>query len=199
MNGYLLLGWLFLIVGLACWTNVFYSLYLLLRTKLLVTLTLDQKFINFTVKKKGGYAIWQEGPIFKQAPVTFSRPQIINTDFHQVIPLSNTWVRATKNGFSRASSLVFYCELEQGNYCFEIEPGSSLNPIEDKISQSVLKNLAIKKAPVSQYCFQIRESLTKKQRLMMFICLFAGLFFFIRGLFTIIHLLSGIPMEGSLA
>ena len=199
MNGYLLLGWLFLIIGLACWANVLYSLYLLFRTKLIIELPLNQKFKNFTVRKKGGYAIWQEGPLFKQAPVTFSRPQIINTEQNDIVKLSASKGRATKNGFSRGSSLIFYCELELGHYCFEVEAGSSLHTIEDKISQSVIKQLDIQKAPVSQYCFQIRESLTKKQRIMMVICIFAGLFFFLRGLFTILHLMLGLPMEGSLA
>jgi hypoxanthine-guanine phosphoribosyltransferase len=95
--------------------------------------------------------------------------------------------------------LMFYCELEVGNYRLDVMAGSSLNPIEEHVSQVLIKNLSIKQAPDSQYNVQIRESLTQKQRAIMFICLFAGLFLFIKGLFTVIHLGLGIAMEGSLA
>ncbi|MGE8545302.1 MAG: hypothetical protein ACN6NS_13450 [Acinetobacter johnsonii] len=199
MNGTLILGWIFLILGMCCWANAFYSLFRLFRTKLLLDLPLDQKFKDFNVTKKGGYAIWQEGPLFKCAPMTFVYPQIINTDLQQLVKLSPSIGRASKNGFSRASMLMFYCELEVGNYRLDVMAGSSLNPIEEHVSQSLIKNLSIKQAPDSQYNVQIRESLTQKQRAIMFICLFAGLFLFIKGLFTVIHLGLGIAMEGSLA
>ena len=143
---------------------------------------LDQKFKDFNVTKKGGYAIWQEGPLFKCAPMTFVYPQIINTDLQQLVKLSPSIGRASKNGFSRASMLMFYCELEVGNYRLDVMAGSSLNPIEEHVSQSLIKNLSIKQAPDSQYNVQIRESLTQKQRAIMFICLFAGLFLFIKGI-----------------
>ena len=199
MNGTLILGWIFLILGMCCWANAFYSLFRLFRTRLLLDLPLDQKFKDFNVTKKGGYAIWQEGPLFKCAPMTFVYPQIINTDLQQLVKLSPSIGRASKNGFSRASMLMFYCELEVGNYRLDVMAGSSLNPIEEHVSQSLIKNLSIKQAPDSQYNVQIRESLTQKQRAIMFICLFAGLFLFIKGLFTVIHLGLGIAMEGSLA
>jgi len=199
MNGTLILGWIFLILGMCCWANAFYSLFRLFRTKLLLDLPLDQKFKDFNVTKKGGYAIWQEGPLFKCAPMTFVYPQIINTDLQQLVKLSPSIGRASKNGFSRASMLMFYCELEVGNYRLDVMAGSSLNPIEEHVSQALIKNLSIKQAPDSQYNVQIRESLTQKQRAIMFICLFAGLFLFIKGLFTVIHLGLGIAMEGSLA
>lgn len=199
MNGTLILGWIFLTLGMCCWANAFYSLFRLFRTRLLLDLPLDQKFKDFNVTKKGGYAIWQEGPLFKCAPLTFVYPQIINTDLQQLVKLSPSIGRASKNGFSRASMLMFYCELEVGNYRLDVMAGSSLNPIEEHVSQVLIKNLSIKQAPDSQYNVQIRESLTQKQRAIMFICLFAGLFLFIKGLFTVIHLGLGIAMEGSLA
>ncbi|MFP6842414.1 MAG: hypothetical protein VB979_09565 [Acinetobacter sp.] len=199
MNGTLILGWIFLTLGMCCWANAFYSLFRLFRTRLLLDLPLDQKFKDFNVTKKGGYAIWQEGPLFKCAPMTFVYPQIINTDLQQLVKLSPSIGRASKNGFSRASMLMFYCELEVGNYRLDVMAGSSLNPIEEHVSQVLIKNLSIKQAPDSQYNVQIRESLTQKQRAIMFICLFAGLFLFIKGLFTVIHLGLGIAMEGSLA
>ena len=199
MNGTLILGWIFLTLGMCCWANAFYSLFRLFRTRLLLDLPLDQKFKDFNVTKKGGYAIWQEGPLFKCAPLTFVYPQIINTDLQQLVKLSPSIGRASKNGFSRASMLMFYCELEVGNYRLDVMAGSSLNPIEEHVSQVLIKNLSIKQAPDSQYNVQIRESLTQKQRAIMFICLFAGLFLFIQGLFTVIHLGLGIAMEGSLA
>ena len=199
MNGTLILGWIFLTLGMCCWANAFYSLFRLFRTRLLLDLPLDQKFKDFNVTKKGGYAIWQEGPLFKCAPLTFVYPQIINTDLQQLVKLSPSIGRASKNGFSRASMLMFYCELEVGNYRLDVLAGSSLNPIEEHVSQVLIKNLSIKQAPDSQYNVQIRESLTQKQRAIMFICLFAGLFLFIKGLFTVIHLGLGIAMEGSLA
>jgi len=95
--------------------------------------------------------------------------------------------------------LAFYCELEIGYYCIEVSTGSSFNVVEDKISQSLIHHLPIKRAPDSQYNLQIRESLSKKQRIVMFICIFLGLFFFVRGLFTILHIMLGIPIEGSMA
>lgn len=199
MNGTLILGWIFLTLGMCCWANAFYSLFRLFRTRLLLDLPLDQKFKDFNVTKKGGYAIWQEGPLFKCAPMTFVYPHIINTDLQQLVKLSPSIGRASKNGFSRASMLMFYCELEVGNYRLDVMAGSSLNPIEEHVSQVLIKNLSIKQAPDSQYNVQIRESLTQKQRAIMFICLFAGLFLFIKGLFTVIHLGLGIAMEGSLA
>ena len=199
MNGTLILGWIFLTLGMCCWANAFYSLFRLFRTRLLLDLPLDQKFKDFNVTKKGGYAIWQEGPLFKCAPLTFVYPQIINTDLQQLVKLSPSIGRASKNGFSRASMLMFYCELEVGNYRLDVMAGSSLNPIEEHVSQVLIKNLSIKQAPDSQYNVQIRESLTQKQRAIMFICLFAGLFLFIKGLFTVIHLGLWIAMEGSLA
>ena len=199
MNGTLILGWIFLTLGMCCWANAFYSLFRLFRTRLLLDLPLDQKFKDFNVTKKGGYAIWQEGPLFKCAPMTFVYPQIINTELQQLVKLSPSIGRASKNGFSRASMLMFYCELEVGNYRLDVMAGSSLNPIEEHVSQVLIKNLSIKQAPDSQYNVQIRESLTQKQRAIMFICLFAGLFLFIKGLFTVIHLGLGIAMEGSLA
>ena len=199
MNGTLILGWIFLTLGMCCWANAFYSLFRLFRTRLLLDLPLDQKFKDFNVTKKGGYAIWQEGPLFKCAPLTFVYPQIINTDLQQLVKLSPSIGRASKNGFSRASMLMFYCELEVGNYRLDVMAGSSLNPIEEHVSQVLIKNLSIKQAPDSQYNVQIRESLTQKQRAIMFICLFAGLFLFIKGLFTVIHQGLGIAMEGSLA
>lgn len=199
MNGTLILGWIFLILGICCWANAFYSLFRLFRTRLLLDLPLDQKFKDFNVTKKGGYAIWQEGPLFKCAPMTFVYPQIINTELQQLVKLSPSIGRASKNGFSRASMLMFYCELEVGNYRLDVMAGSSLNPIEEHVSQALIKNLSIKQVPDSQYNVQIRESLTQKQRAIMFICLFAGLFLFIKGLFTVIHLGLGIAMEGSLA
>lgn len=199
MNGTLILGWIFLTLGMCCWANAFYSLFRLFRTRLLLDLPLDQKFKDFNVTKKGGYAIWQEGPLFKCAPMTFVYPQIINTDLQQLVKLSPSIGRASKNGFSRASMLMFYCELEVGNYRLDVMAGSSLNPIEEHVSQVLIKNLSIKQAPDSQYNVQIRESLTQKQRAIMFICLFAGLFLFIKGLFTVIHPGLGIAMEGSLA
>lgn len=60
MNGTLILGWIFLTLGMCCWANAFYSLFRLFRTRLLLDLPLDQKFKDFNVTKKGGYAIWQE-------------------------------------------------------------------------------------------------------------------------------------------
>lgn len=199
MNGTLILGWIFLTLGICCWANAFYSLFRLFRTRLLLDLPLDQKFKDFNVTKKGGYAIWQEGPLFKCVPMTFVYPQIINTKLQQLVKLSPSIGRASKNGFSRTSILMFYCELEVGNYRLDVMAGSSLNPIEEHVSQALIKNLSIKQVPDSQCNVQIRESLTQKQRAIMFICLFAGLFLFIKGLFTVIHLGLGIAMEGSLA
>lgn len=198
MSIFLIFGWLLLIVGLSCWANVFYSLYLLFRTRLLVALPLNEKFKNFTVTKQGGYAIWHEGPIFKQAAVSFSRPQIIKLDNQQIVPLSSSLGRMTKNGWTRASALAFYCELDEGDYCIEAFAGSSLSPIEDKVSQTIINHLPINKAPESQYRFLVQESITTKRRVIMFICIFAGLFCFNIGLFTILEINLGVKMEVTL-
>lgn len=184
---------------MCCWAHAFYSLFRLFRIRLLLDLPLAQKFKDFNVTQKGGYAIWQEGPLFKCAPMAFIRPQIINTDLQQLVKLSPSIGRASKNGFSCASLLMFYCESEVGNYRLEMMASSSLNPIEERVSQALIKHLSIKQAPDSQYNVQIRESLTQKQRVIRLICLFAGLFLFIKGLFTVIQLGLGIAMEGSLA
>jgi len=92
---------------------------------------------------------------------------------------------------------MFYCELDVGHYCLEVLDGSSLNPIEDKISQTITDHLSMQKQADSLYNLQIRESLSKKQRIIMIICIFAGLLLLMKGLFTIIALSLGIAMEGS--
>ena len=197
MNGTLILGWISLILGIACLIRAFYSLFLIFRSRLVLDLALNQKIKNFKISKKGGYAIWQEGPLFKLAPMLLIHPQITNTDLQQIVKLSPSIARASKNGFSRASMLMFYCELDVGHYCLEVLDGSSLNPIEDKISQTITDHLSMQKQADSLYNLQIRESLSKKQRIIMIICIFAGLLLLMKGLFTIIALSLGIAMEGS--
>jgi hypothetical protein len=198
MNGILILGWIFLIAGICCWMNVMYCLVKLFKARLLLEMPLTQQSKNFKVVKKGGYAIWQEGPLFKLAPMAFIHPEIMNTDSQQMVKLKASIGRPHKNGFTRGSNLMFYCELQVGNYCLEALNGSSLSPIEDKISQAMVDHLSIKKQSDSLYNIQIRESLTKKQRIIMLLCIFAGLFLLMKGLFTIISLSLGTPMEGSM-
>jgi hypothetical protein len=50
---------------------------------------------------------------------------------------------------------MFYCELDVGHYCLEVLEGSSLNPIEDKISQTITDHLSIQKQADSLYNLQI--------------------------------------------
>lgn len=93
---------------------------------------------------------------------------------------------------------MFYCELEVGNYNLTIVEGSSLNQLEKQISQKVIDHLPINKVLDQQYNLQIKHSLSKKQRLIMLICIFAGLFLFMKGLFTLLQLSLGIRMEGAI-
>lgn len=198
MNVMLILGWIFLIAGICCWGNVIYCLVKLFRAKLLLEIPLTQKSKNFSVIRTGGYSIWQEGPLFKLAAMAFIHPEIVNIDSKEKVKLTSSLGRPHKNGFTRGSSLMFYCELEAGNYNLTIVDGSSFNPLENQIAQKMVDHLPITKVSDQQYNLQIRESLTKKQRLIMFICIFAGLFLLMKGLFTIIQLSLGLVMEGSM-
>lgn len=195
MNVSLILGWLFLVIGIACWVFVFKCLYLLFRTRIIVDLPLSQQIKEFSIQEKGGFSIWQVGPLLKQVPMLFSQPQLTDLTRQQVVKLSLSIGRATKNSFSQSAMLVFYCELDVGKYCLEVFAGSSLHTIEERISKAILTTIPIGRASNQQYHFQLRESLTKKQRLLMPIFVFIGLFFFLQGLFTILNLLFDIPME----
>ena len=134
-------------------------------------------------------------PLLKQAPMLFSQLQLTDLTRQQVVKLSPSIGRATKNSFSQSAMLVFYCELDIGKYCLEVFSGFSLHIIEERISKAILTTVPIGRASNQQYRFQLRESLTKKQRLLMPIFVFIGLFFFLQGLFTILNLLFDIPME----
>jgi hypothetical protein len=196
MNGMLILGWIFLIAGICCWVNVIYCLVQLFRAKLVLEMPLVQKSKNFSVTHKGGYSIWQEGPLFKLAPMAFIHPKIVNLDSQEEVKLTPSLGRPHKNSFTRGSNLMFYCELEVGNYNLTIVEGSSLNQLEKQISQKVIDHLPINKVLDQQYNLQIKQSLSKKQRLIMLICIFAGLFLFMKGFFTLLQLSLGIRMEG---
>lgn len=88
MNVSLILGWLFLVIGIACWVSVFKCLYLLFRTRIIVDLPLSQQIKKFSIQEKGGFSIWQVGPLLKQAPILFSQPQLTDLTRQQVVKLS---------------------------------------------------------------------------------------------------------------
>ncbi|WP_228270223.1 hypothetical protein [Acinetobacter bereziniae] len=194
----LILGWIFLIAGICCWIKVVYCLVRIFRAKLLLEMPLTQKSKNFRVVHQGCYSIWQEGPLFKLAPMAFIHPEIINIDSQEVIKLTSSLGRPHKNGFTRGSNLIFYCELVTGNYSLTIVDGSSFNQLENQISQKMIDHLPINKVLNQQYNLQIKQSLSKKQRLMMLVCIFAGLFLFMKGLFTLLQLSLGVRMEGAI-
>lgn len=66
MNVSLILGWLFLVIGIACWVFVFKCLYRLFRTRIIVDLPLSQQLKEFSIQEKGGFSIWQVGPLLNK-------------------------------------------------------------------------------------------------------------------------------------
>ena len=187
MNLYVAAGALLLIAGLACWSYVFKCLYIMFRTRIVVDLPLNEQFKIFKLTEKGGFAVWEEGPMLKKSPMVFSTPQIINTDLQYPIKLSRNYGNVTKSGFTRAARLVYFCDLDVGNYILEVQAGSSLSKIDQVITNSLERVVTIPKAPLSQYRIQLRKSLSKRQRWLMLPAVFIGLFLFNTGLFTILR------------
>ena len=198
MNIYVILGVLMLIAGLGCWSYVFKCLYIMFRTRIVVDLPLNELFKTFRVTEKGGFAIWEEGPMLKKSPMAFSTPQIINTDHHQPVKLSRSYGNATKTSFTRASRMVYFCELDAGNYVFEVHAGSSLGKLDQAISNTIERVVTVSKAPASEYRIQLRKSLNKRQRLLIIPAVFIGLFLFNIGLFTVLGHTTGVHLEGAL-
>lgn len=170
-----------LIAGLTCWGFVFKCLYIMFRTRIVVDLPLNEQFKAFKLTEKGGFAVWEEGPMLKKSAMVFSTPQIINTDHQQPIKLSRSYGNATKTSFTRASRLVYFCELEAGNYVLEVREDSSLGRLDQAMSNTIERVVTIPKAPASEYRIQLRKSLSKRQRLLMIPAVFIGLFYLIQA------------------
>ncbi len=187
-----------LITGLSCWGFVFKCLYIMFRTRIVVDLPLNEPFKTFRVTEKGGFAVWEEGPMLKKSAMVFSTPQIINTNQQQPVKLFRSYGNATKTSFTRASRLVYFCELDAGNYVIEVREGSSLGILDQAMTNTIERVVTIPKAPVSEYSIQLRKSLSKRQRLLMIPTVFIGLFLFNIGLFTVIGHATGKQLSGAL-
>lgn len=187
-----------LIAGLICWGFVAKFLWIIFRTQIVVDLPLNEQFKAFQIKEKGGFAVWEDGPMLKKSPMVFSTPQIINTDLQHPIKLSRNYGNVTKSGFTRAARLVYFCDLDVGNYILEVQAGSSLTKMDQVITNSLERVVTIPKAPLSQYRIQLRKSLSKRQRLLMIPAVFIGLFLFNIGLFTVIGHITGEQFSGTL-
>lgn len=198
MNFYLISGSLMLLAGLACWGFVFKCLYIMFRTRIVVDLPLNEQFKAFKLTEKSGFAVWEEGPMLKKSAMAFSTPQIINTDHQQPVKLSRSYGNATKTSFTRASRLVYFCELDAGNYVLEVREGSSLGRLDQAMTNTIESVVTVPKAPVSEYRIQLRKSLSKRQRLLMIPAVFIGLFLFNTGLFTVIAHTTGKQLGGAL-
>jgi len=187
-----------LIAGLSCWGFVFKFLYIMFRTHIVVDLPLNEAFKTFRVTEKGGFAVWEDGPMLKKSAMVFSTPQIMNTDHQQPIKLSRSYGNATKTSFTRASRLVYFCELDVGNYVLEVRAGSSLDKLDQAMINTIERVMTVPKAPASEYRIQLRKSLSKRQRLLMIPAVFVGLFLFKTGLFTVISHITGKQLSGAL-
>ena len=198
MNLYLVLGALMQVCGVLCWGFVGKCLYTIFRTQLVVDLAVNELFKTFSLKEKGSFAIWEEGPMLKKSAMVFCTPQIIHTENQQAVKLSRSYGNATKNSFTRASRLIYFCELDAGHYILEVRAGSSLGKVDQLINSAIDQVANISTVPLSQYRIQLRKSLTKRQRLLMIPAVFVGLFLFNIGLFTVLHYAFGVQIEGAL-
>lgn len=186
------------ITGLTCWGFVAKYLFIMFRTRIVVDLPVSEPFKTFKIIEKGGFAIWEEGPIFKKSVMAFSTPQIIHVDSKKVIKLSRSYGNVTKTGFARSSRQVYFCDLDAGQYIIEIQASSSLGQIDQIITNTLEHMVSIPTAPLQQYSIQLRKSLSKRQRLLLLPMVFIGLFLFNIGLFTILYHAFGIQLEGAL-
>lgn len=199
MNYILILGWISLFCGLLCWLYCMSRIIRMIFAKLVYQLNVSDQVGCLKIEERGGYALWEEGPVLKQSTFTRYSPILTNTDTQQIVTWSPSMGRVTKASFTRASVLSCFCYLEKGNYCLEVVQGAAINPIEKKIVEKILEPNNIGQAEDHQYVLQIRKGLTGKQRLFTIIGLFVGMYFVVRGLFTILHLLYGVQLEGSFA
>lgn len=74
MNFYLILGIFMFIAGLTCWGLVTKYLFIMFRIRIVVNLPVNEPFKTFKIIEKGGFAVWEDGPIFKKSVMAFSTP-----------------------------------------------------------------------------------------------------------------------------
>ncbi|MDQ8934497.1 hypothetical protein [Acinetobacter rudis] len=157
------------------------------RAPIFAQMTADSSSLQFTLLEAKTIAIWYEGPIGQRLVKNMLRPRIVALATGYEPKLQHSWGRASKTGFTRARTLLFYAELAAGDYQLMQSDRALISPIEETITTAIQSTFGLSTAKTSQCSIVLTDALSYRQRLYMIAAVFIGLFSTLYGLMTLLN------------
>ncbi|WP_345951101.1 hypothetical protein ABDD95_06530 [Mucilaginibacter sp. PAMB04274] len=113
-----------------------------------------EKEIHFEVKKKGVYAVWQKGRLFRRTPVDRFALKLFSVPSGEPVPIDASVFRPHSSSLDTARIEMNRFFAEPGHYRLQIVEGSSVSLFE----RLLFELFPGKPVDYSQYFLQVRES-----------------------------------------
>lgn len=111
---------------------------------------------DFSVVRKGTYAIWKKGRLFTVVPLSQFVPRISHQPTGSQLTLHRSLFRVSSNDGTTARTELFTFSAEAGRYQLTLVDGASISRLEHRLSKFL--TALFKPAAPDEYVIQIRES-----------------------------------------
>lgn len=175
-----------ILLGLYALYHAFRLLFKIFRARDLEKVTFNALPHRFQMVESMTIGIWLEGPIGQYLSKDFSKPCIIESATGHEIKLQSSIARASKNSFSHARTLLFYADLNAGEYELMQSNQQLVSKVERHVSAAIQQTLNLSTAQLHQCRIILTEALSMRQRLSMIVYIFFGLFILLSGILTLL-------------